>query len=246
MQGVRGRDKEPGAFRKDQNWIGRQGDTIDRARFVPPSPVILDQVLENWESYIQSSEEDPIMQVAIAHAQFEILHPFKDGNGRIGRMLIPLLLHQRQALSRPMFYLSEFLEANRDTYYDNLLSITKLGNWHAWLEFFLNAITLQAESNLRKVRAIRDLYEDARKQFVEVTHSQFAMAAVDAFFMRPVIPAPEFFKEAGFNNRITANSMLRQLESANLIKRIRDGSGRSPAVYALPRLINIAEGRSIL
>jgi Fic family protein len=245
MQGVRGRDKEPGAFRKDQNWIGRTGDPIERARFVPPSPLILEQCLEDWEKYLQDTEEDPIVQTAVAHAQFEILHPFKDGNGRIGRMIIPLLLYQRKALSRPMFYMSEYLEAHRQEYYDRLLAITDNGDWQGWIEFFVDALVSQAEHNLAKVRSIRDLYDEMRRRFVDVTHSQFAMAAVDAFFMRPIIPAPLFAESAGFNNRVTANNMLRQLADDGLIVRLREGGGRVPAVYALPQLINITEGRAV-
>jgi Fic family protein len=246
MQGVRGRDKTPGAFREDQNWIGRSGDPIERARFVPPSPIILPQALEAWEAYLGSNNEDPILQAAVGHAQFEILHPFKDGNGRIGRMLIPLILYQRGSLSRPMFYLSEYLEAHRDVYYDQLLAITDRGDWQGWVEFFVSALISQAESNLAKVRRIRDLYDDMRQRFVETTHSQFAMAAVDTFFMRPIITAPEFARTAGFNNRVTANGMLRQLEAAGLIRRVREGTGRTPAVYTLPNLINITEGRAVL
>lgn len=245
IQGVRGRDKTPGAFRQDQNWIGRQGDPIEKARFVPPSPLILPERLEEWEAYLQLETEDPILQAAVAHAQFEILHPFKDGNGRIGRMLIPLLLYQRRALSRPMFYLSEYLEARRDVYYDHLLAITDNGDWQGWLEFFVEAVVSQAESNLAKVRAIRDLYDARRHQFAEVTRSQFAGNAVDAFFQRPVIRATDFREVAGFNTRVTANTMLRQLEAAGLIRRVREGSGPNPAIYTLPELINIAEGRTV-
>jgi Fic family protein len=245
MQGVRGRDKTPGNFREDQNWIGRQGDPMEKARFIPPSPLILPEHLEVWETYLGLATEDPIVQAAVAHAQFEILHPFKDGNGRIGRMLIPLLLYKRHALSRPMFYLSEFLEARRDVYYDHLQAITDQGDWQGWVEFFVEAVVAQAESNLEKVRAIRDLYEDRRRRFVEVTHSQYAGSAADAFFERPIIRASDFRELAGFNSRITANNVLRQLEAANLIRRIREGAGPVPAVYALPELINIAEGRTV-
>lgn len=245
MQGVRGRDKSPGAFRNDQNWIGRTGATIDRARFIPPSPLILPLALENWQAYLGNQDEDPIIQTAVAHAQFEILHPFKDGNGRIGRMLIPLILYQRQALSRPMFYLSEYLEAHRDDYYDHLLAITEDGNWQGWIEFFIGALIIQAEANLEKVRSIRDLYEEMRRRFVEVTHSQFAMSAVDTFFARPVIRATDFRKLAGFNTRVTANNMLRQLEAAGLIRRAREGNGPISAIYTLPALVNITEGRPV-
>jgi len=101
-------------------------------------------------------------------------------------------------------------------------------------------------SRHEKVRAIRDLYEAMRRDFVEVTHSQYSMAAVDAFFMRPIIPAPAFAQSAGFNNRVTANNMLRQLSESGLIRRVREGGGRVAAVYAMPQLINITEGRRVL
>lgn len=246
LQGVRGADKTPGAFRNDQNWIGRRGDPIERARFVPPSPLILNSELEKWAGYLLLEGEDPTLQTAIAHAQFEILHPFKDGNGRIGRMLIPLLLYKRSALSRPMFYMSEFLENNRSEYYDRLLNITDRGDWHGWLSFFLGGMISQAEDNLKKVKAIRDLYEETRQKIVSVTHSQYSMAAVDVLFSQPILSASKFAEAAGFNNRVTANGMLRQLEGAGVITRIREGSGRQPSVYAMPQLINIAEGRAVL
>jgi Fic family protein len=245
LNGVRGRDKTPGAFREDQNWIGRYGDPMERARFVPPNPIVLLTGLDQWERYIAREDEDPILQTAIAHAQFEILHPFKDGNGRIGRMLIPLILYQRKALSRPMFYMSEYLESNRSEYYDRLLLITDQGDWHGWISFFLQAVVIQAEANLEKVRRIRDLYEETKRRVIEITHSQFAMGAVDALFSQPIISGTAFATKAGFQNRVTANNMLRQLEGEGLIKRLREGAGRTPAIYALPQLINIAEGRTV-
>ena len=245
LQGVRGRDKAPGQFREDQNWIGRSGDPIEKARFVPPSPMILPHELEKWEAYLARDDEDPVLQTAIAHAQFEILHPFKDGNGRIGRMLIPLILYRRGALSSPMFYMSEYLEAHRSQYYDWLLAITKEGNWQGWLEFFRQALAEQAESNLEKVRRIRDLYEETRHRVQNLTHSQYAMAAVDVLFTSPVIAGTSFAERAGFNNRVTANGMLRQLEAGGLLTRVREGGGRTTAVYAFPELINISEGRQI-
>jgi Fic family protein len=245
LQGVRGRDKMPGKFREDQNWIGRRGDPIEKARFVPPSPLVLNTALEEWQTYISLTTEDPVLQTAVAHAQFEILHPFKDGNGRIGRMLIPLVLYQRQALSRPMFYMSEYLETHRDVYYDRLLGITDHKDWHGWLTFFLQGMIEQAEANLAKVRSIRDLYEETKRAVVELTHSQYAMAVVDAFFTRPIISGTTFAQAANFNNRVTANNMLRQLERNRIITKIREGSGRTPAIYAFPRLINMAEGKAV-
>jgi Fic family protein len=246
MQGVRGSEKTPGEFRIDQNWIGRNGSRMEQARFIPPNPLVLPQALDAWASYLASEDEDPVLQVAIAHAQFEILHPFKDGNGRIGRMLIPLLLFQRKTLSRPMFYLSEYLETHRDQYYDGLLAITDNGNWQGWVEFFLNAIILQADANLVKVKQILELYDRLKLRFIGATHSQFAVPSLDAFFMRPILNATDFSRLAGIENRVTANGILSQIKQDKLIIRIRESSGRSPAVFALPDLINIAEGRTVM
>mgnify|MGYP000250479239 CR=1 FL=1 len=246
MQGVRGHDKHPGEFRVDQNWIGRAGAAIENARFVPPSPLVLPQALDAWAAYLSSEEDDPVIQVAIAHAQFEILHPFKDGNGRIGRMLIPLLLFQRKTLSRPMFYLSEYLEAKRDDYYDGLLSITETGQWQNWIEFFLEAMVVQADANLVKTRQILVLYNDLKQRVIEATHSQFAIPALDAFFVRPILNATDFARHAGIENRVTANGILKQILSAGLILRLREAAGRTPAVFVLPDLINIAEGRKVI
>ncbi len=124
MQGVRGSDKTPGEFRIDQNWIGSSGSRVEQARFISPNPLVLPHAPDVWASYLAAEDAGPVLQVAIAHAQFDILHPFKDGNGRIGRMLIPLLLFQRKTLSRPMFYLSEYLESHRDQYNAIALSAT--------------------------------------------------------------------------------------------------------------------------
>ena len=246
MQGVRGHDKMPGNFRIDQNWIGRMGSPMEKARFVPPSPLVLPHALDAWAAYLSSEEVDPVIQVAVAHAQFEILHPFKDGNGRIGRMLIPLLLFQRKTLSRPMFYLSEYLEVNRDRYYDGLLSITETGQWQSWVEFFLEAMVLQADANLIKVREILALYNRLKQRFIEATHSQFAIPALDAFFTRPILNATDFARHAGIENRVTANGILKQIQEERLIIRLRKSSGQTPAVFALPDLINIAEGRKVI
>ncbi|MCR4297364.1 MAG: Fic family protein [Gallionella sp.] len=246
MQGVRGSDKTPGEFRIDQNWIGRHGSPMKAARFVPPNPMVLPQALDAWANYLAAEDEDPVLQVAVAHAQFEILHPFKDGNGRIGRMLIPLLLFQRKTLSRPMFYLSEYLEAHRDQYYDGLLAITDDGNWQGWIEFFLEAIVLQADANLVKAKQILELYDTLKQRFIASTHSQFAVPALDAFFMRPILNATDFSRLAGIENRMTANGILGHIKQDGLIIRLRESSGRTPAVFALPDLINIAEGRKVI
>lgn len=245
MQGVRGRDKTPGQFRIDQNWIGSPGCTMENARFIPPNPIVLPQALEAWEHYFSSTGEDPVLQIAVVHAQFEILHPFKDGNGRIGRMLIPLLLFQRGLLSRPMFYLSEYLEAHRERYYDQLLLITQAGDWQGWIEFFTQAVITQADTNLAKAQQILALYNQLKPQFIDATHSQYAVPALDAFFKRPFINSTDFATFSGIDNRVTANGLLKKLADQQLIQIYRAGSGRSPNIYMLSQLLNIAEGRQV-
>ena len=245
MQGVRGQDKTPGQFRIDQNWIGRPGCTIDEARFVPPNPMVLPQALDDWAAYIANTDDDPVLQIAIVHAQFEILHPFKDGNGRIGRMLIPLVLFQRGLLSRPMFYLSEYLESHREEYYDKLLLITEQGDWQGWVEFFTNGVIEQADTNLTKAQKILALYAKLKPQFMEATRSQFAVPALDAFFMKPMISSIDFAKRSGIPNRVTSNNILKTLTDLGLIQVFRVGAGRTPHVYMLSDLLNIAEGRDV-
>ncbi len=245
MQGVRGQDKTPGQFRVDQNWIGRPGCTIDEARFIPPNPMVLPQALDAWAAYLSNTDDDPVLQIAIVHAQFEILHPFKDGNGRIGRMLIPLLLFQRGLLSRPMFYLSEYLEAHREEYYDRLLSITERGDWQGWIEFFTQGVILQADTNLTKAQEILALYNKLKPLFIDATHSQFAVPALDAFFRKPIINSTDFAARAGIGNRVTSNGILKTLIDRELIQVFRAGAGRNPHVYMLGELLNIAEGRDV-
>ena len=138
MDSVRGANKSPGEFRTDQNWIGALGCTVETATFVPPSPLQLNDHLLAFETYLGTNDFDALVQTAIVHAQFELIHPFKDGNGRIGRLIIPLFLFQKRALASPMFYLSEYLESQRDLYYARLRAISQDGDWTGWIAFFLD------------------------------------------------------------------------------------------------------------
>jgi Fic family protein len=207
--------------------------------------MILQDHLEAWERYGASNDDDPLIQMAVIHAQFEIIHPFNDGNGRIGRILIPLFLHKKKVLHRPMFYLSEYLDDHRDEYYDHLLAITEEGNWQGWIEFFLQASCVQAERNTARARKILDLYHEMKIAFVEATHSQFSQAALDAFFQKPILNSTEFQNLANVVNRATAGALLRALEQSKLIMVLRKGSGRTPSRYVFPKLINIAEDRDV-
>lgn len=245
LNSVRGQDKTPGEFRKDQNWIGKPGCTIEEASFVPPSPLQLLDHLEAWQQYLAMTDIDLLLQTAVVHAQFELLHPFKDGNGRIGRILIPLFLFQKKKLSQPIFYLSAYLEAHREEYYYHLQGISRHGNWNEWISFFLTAIAAQASENSLKVREIITLYADMKRTIYEITHSQFSIQVLDAIFHRPIFKTTDFVRETGIH-KPTALGLLRQLKEHEVLKPISEGSGRRAAVLCFPALIHIAEGRRFL
>jgi Fic family protein len=249
MSSVRGQDKTPGEFRIDQNWIGKQGCTIEQASFVPPSPLQLLDHLQALERYIDSDEIDFLLQTAVVHAQFELLHPFKDGNGRIGRILIPLFLYQKRALSQPMFYLSEYLENHRDEYYQRLKAISADGNWDGWIAFFLRAITKQAIQNSTRVGAIKNLYDEMKLAIQSTTHSQYSVHLLDAIFSKPIFRtsdlAQKLTADYGIHSKTTPG-LLRQLKAAGILREIKPGSGNQAATLCFPRLINVAEGRDVL
>jgi Fic family protein len=245
LSSVRGKDKSPGSFREVQNWIGFQGTPIEDAFFIPPSPLRLQDHMENWLNYLETEDIDVLLQAAVMHAQFEMLHPFKDGNGRIGRLLIPLFLYQKKRLSQPMFYLSAYLERHRDEYYGHLGAISQKGDWNGWILFFLQAITEQAKSNIEKVNHIRELYEQMKQKIQEITHSQYSVHVLDQIFNRPMFKTTDFVKEIGIQ-KATAMSILRQLKKGGILNEFRPGCGRRPAILAFPDLLNVAEGKKVL
>lgn len=245
MDSVRGADKSPGQFRLDQNWIGSYDSNIEQASFVPPSPLQLLDFLERWETYIAGDDLDTLIQCAVVHAQFELIHPFKDGNGRIGRLLIPLFLYQKRALQSPMFYLSEYMEANREAYYARLQGISRNGDWTGWVEFFLVAVESQALANGVRVQGILDLYESMKGRVTGITHSQHALAILDAIFDRPVFQSGDFIVRSQIP-RPTALAALRKLRDAGILVPLREAIGRRPAVLAFAELLNLAEGRKVL
>lgn len=249
MSSLRGQDKNPGEFRRDQNWIGRQGCTIEQASFVPPNPLQLPDFLQAWERYLDSDDVDFLIQTAVVHAQFELLHPFKDGNGRIGRILIPLFLYQKRALSQPMFYLSEYLETHRDEYYARLKAISAEQGWDGWIAFFLRATIAQAGQNTTRVVAIKALYDEMKIAIQETTHSQYSVHLLDAIFSKPVFRTSDLAQrltaDYGIHEK-TAPALLRQLKAAGILRELQAGSGRRAATFCFPRLINMAAGREVL
>lgn len=238
LDSVRGKHKTPGEFRRDQNWIGRPGCTIEEASFVPPSPLVIAEHLERWEAYVRSDADDVLVQLALVHAQFELIHPFNDGNGRIGRLLIPLFLFQKEMLSSPSFYLSEYLEEHRDQYYARLQAISSGDDWGGWIAFFLEAVEVQARRNADRVRGMLELYEQMKQRIVQLTRSQYALAALDALFDRPIFGSSEFVQRSGIPKQ-TAVPMLRTLRDAGLLEELRPASGRRAAIFEFPALLAI-------
>lgn len=246
LDSVRGRDKTPGQFRQTQNYIAPPGRPIEQATFVPPSPERLTAALDNWEKYLHFAEKDILVHLSIVKAQFEIIHPFLDGNGRLGRMLVPLFLFAKESLSSPMFYLSAYLEANREAYYMRLQAISRQQDWNGWIQFFLTAIVKQAAINTDKVQGILRLYEDMKTKVVETTHSQFAIQALDAIFSRPIFQGSDFAAISRIPTRVTAAALIRQLQNAGILKVLQPASGRRSAMLVFPELINLVEGQSIV
>jgi len=245
LQSARGRNKAPGEFRKIQNFIGPPGCSIEEAAFVPPSPDKMLNALDNWEKYLHYDEKDILVQLAIVKAQFEIIHPFLDGNGRIGRILIPVFLYAKKLLSSPMFYMSAYLEEHRDLYYERLKAISEKRDWNGWITFFLTAVVEQAEKNTSKVRATMELYEKVKEQIVDITHSQFAVKALDAIFSKPIFRSSQFQEIAEIPTRPTASIILKKLQKSGILRVIVKARGRRAALLAFPELINIVEGKDV-
>lgn len=163
MQGVRGGEKNPGEFRHSQNWIGAAGSTLRTARYISPTPEIMADCMSLLEKYIHNDEEDPLIKTALAHYQFETIHPFLDGNGRIGRMLIVLMLLNDNLLSAPILYPSLFFKLNRTEYYDRLGEVRKNGNYEQWVTFFLHGMAVCCENTINSIEKIKSLTDRDEK-----------------------------------------------------------------------------------
>lgn len=188
MQGVRGGHVTPGEFRRTQNWIGAPGCTLRDATIVPPPVPEMEDALSQWEKYLHSDvREPPLIQCALMHYQFEAIHPFVDGNGRVGRLLITFFLCERGHLSQPLLYLSAFFERHRDEYYRRLLAMSQKGDWRGWLEFFLRGVAIQAREALQGTRSILDLHAHYREQLGRKRVPAAAIRLVDHLFENPVV-----------------------------------------------------------
>ncbi|MAW60660.1 MAG: cell filamentation protein Fic [Planctomycetes bacterium] len=244
LEGVRGSNKAPGEYRRVPNWIGPDGCAIEEARYVPIDAAGLPGAMDEWENYLHAEAPDRLVQLGILHAEFEAIHPFLDGNGRLGRILIPLFLARRGLLTAPMLYISAYFERHRDEYYERLLSISRDRDWVPWLEFFLRSVREQAEENQEKADAIRQLYDQTSRRIGEITRSHFAVPATDFLFARPVFRAPDFYRAEGMTQS-SGRRILGLLQDAGFFRIVRQGRGRRPTVLAYRELLNLAEGRNV-
>lgn len=238
MDGVRGQNKRRGEFRRKEIHIGPPGSELEDATYVPPPPFHLQELLDNWEAYYHSDASDRLVQLGILHAQFEMIHPFLDGNGRIGRILIPLFLHDKDVLDSPTFYASAYLEKSREEYYRRLGDISERGDWEGWLRYFLKAIEEQAITNSEKVERITNLYETTKGKVVDLVSSQYTVKAIDALFERPIFTSATFQEVSDIPTQ-SAYRILRQLNDGDIITCVRESSGPKPARYLFQPLLDI-------
>ena len=191
LEGVRGSHRTPGEFRTSQNWIGPDGCTLANATFVPPPVHEMHQALDNVEKFLHDNSFPLLIQCGLAHAQFETTHPFLDGNGRVGRLLITFLLCQRQALGRPLLYLSHYLKEHRAEYYDRLMAIRTDGDWEGWLKFFVRGVYEVSRAATETARNILGLREEHRRLLSEkMAQEKFAGASYDLTFLEYLFEQP--------------------------------------------------------
>jgi Fic family protein len=240
LTGVRGQRCTPGHIRTAQNWIGRPDTPIEQATYIPPAPEDLKVFLPDLETFMAHAFRDVVVQTALVHAQFELLHPFADGNGRVGRILIPLMLYEKGLMASPTFYISEYFEEHLPAYYDRLAGISESNDWQGWVAFFLQAVEEQATLSIRRAGAILDLYNRMKNEINEVTHSQFAIQTLDALFDHPLLTVADFVKRTGIGRR-TAERIVEGLLAGNILAVHESGAGRRPSVLAFTRLIKITE-----
>ena len=236
MRGIRDDRAYPGEFRRTQNWIGAPGSTLASAIYVPPPVEEMKAALGDWEKFLHDRSLPPLVQIALIHAQFEAIHPFVDGNGRVGRLLITLFLVERGILPSPLLYLSAFFEASRSDYYDGLLGVTQRSDWARWIEYFLNGVARQAEDALSRAERINQLLARWREKATE--RSATALRLVELTAANP------FWTVKGVAERLgvaftTAQRAVVALERAGILK--RTSAARRDRVYCASAILDILE-----
>lgn len=236
MDSVRGQGKRRGEFRRGPVWVGKKGAPIEEATYVPPKAEDVRPLMKNWEEYINSRDEtDPTIQIAIAHYQFEAIHPFMDGNGRVGRMVIPLFLCERGLLSAPVLYVSEYFEAARDEYLDALRAVDNEGNWVKWIKFFLRAATVQAGRTLNTLLDVEELYEELSSR-VDGFGLAYGRPMLDLIFKQPIVTS-KYLKDNLDASGPTVYRLLERFSEAELINEVTQRERNR--IYVFGKLLGI-------
>lgn len=240
LQGVRGQFKSPGRYRDDQNWIGFNTN-IEEARYIPIVPEMVEDAMAKWERYVNDNSVPVLLKVAIAHAEFESIHPFKDGNGRVGRIVIPLMMYADGIISNPCFYLSEFFEHRNNEYQDRLLAVSRDDAWTDWCVFFLEAIATQASENNEKARRIFALHEEVRATLIEETGSKSVDLITEQLFRESIFSTRRLVGTPGVGEK-TAQRILKKMKELGIVRELIPHSGQRPAILVFPKLLEITEG----
>lgn len=241
LQSVRGKSRAPGAFRDHEVYIAPPGTPKSEARYIPPLPLSIPELYGNFDKYFntEDAERDPLVQIAVAHYQFEAIHPFSDGNGRVGRLLIPLFLYQRKLLSKPYVYISKYFEEHRRDYYDLLSDVSYKGAWLPWLRFFLNGLVEQANDATALVHKILDV----QKQFHGVLSdfkSPYALNLLDTLFAYPIVTTTRMQKLGDIPNNTTLINLVRKFVKAGILVDISPHRQRNKT-YAFKPLLELMD-----
>lgn len=235
LQGTRGEGKDPGNFRTGTVFIGKKSLGIKGASYIPPEPQNIGNLFSDFENYIHYDEKDYLVQLAIIHAQFEIIHPFWDGNGRVGRILMPLFLYYKKILHSPMFYLSEYFEVNRTEYYERLQNISKNNDWEGWIKFFLIATEKQSKKNTEKIKNILSLYNKLKEEVIKIPTPKNSIKVLDFIFSIPIFDSSEFSKKTEID-KTACFRIIKYLLNKNIISSNRKAKNRT---YFFNGLIDI-------
>ena len=222
ITGTRGTNKTPGEFRRSQNWIGPAGASLNEATFVPPPPDIVPELMSNLEKFIHRKDDiPPLIKIAFIHAQFETIHPFLDGNGRIGRLLITFYLYWRGILTRPLLYLSFYLKKHRNEYYDWLMKVRLKGEWEMWLKFLLNGVIEVSREASETAKRIIDLKEKLIKKLIEKRiASGYAVGLIDMLFSMPIITSRDVQSKLNVGSKDTVNKLIKKFIDIQILKEI--------------------------
>lgn len=225
LSGVRGQEKNPGEFRRSQNWIGAANCSLKEARFIPPNVDDMNQAMDELELYMNESDDyDPLIRISLIHYQFETIHPFLDGNGRVGRLLILLYLMQQGLISKPIIYISYFLKKNQIEYYDRISEVRRSGNYEQWISFFLEAVSAAAKDSLDTVEKLNALHEQNLKKLPKTSRSNDNVRKLfDYIEQFPIIDIKKTSEAFGISYN-TVSSAIKKLEQIGILKQTTNAS----------------------